>query len=143
MPLDLFIKHQKRAQALIDTLRKTHGFTISLSNLNTIENLSEYCSLITSKLLIANTEQLQKLSEVLAPNSEENSASDSEEQEEKVTLLQYIKSKNIKIITYGIEDSTLLTDAITAGTDYTLGNFVGEIQENLTESSMLESFELT
>lgn len=144
VPLDLFIKHQKRAQALIDTLRKTHGFTVSLSNLNTIENLSEYCSLTVSKLLIVNTEQLQKLSEVLAPNSiEKNESDNEEEQEEKQNLLQYIKSKNIKIITSGIEDSTLLTNAITVGTDYTLGDFVGEIQESLTESSMVESFELT
>ena len=148
VPLELFVKHQKRAQALIDTLRKTHNFTISLSNLNEIENLSEHCSLAASKLLIVNIEQLKKLSETLGPNVHEkkeiNDEPDGEEeQEDKQNLLQYLKAKNIKIITSGIEDSTLLTDAITAGTDYTLGDFVGEVQENLTESSMVESFELT
>ena len=150
VPLDLFTKHQKRAQALIDTLRKMHNFTISLSNIYAVENLSEHCSLTASNLLMVDIDQLKKLTETLAPNIEEaKSDNDStgsegeEEQEEKQNLLQYLKSKKIKIITGGIEDSTLLTDAITAGTDYTLGDFVGEVQENLTETSMVESFELT
>ena len=148
VPLVLYIKHQKRAQALIDMLRKSHNFTICLSNLNSVEDLSDQCIQTGAKLLLVDIEQLKKLTETLAPNIEANNQTEEDEAneeqtEEKQNLLQYIKTKNIKIITSGIEDSTLLTDAITAGTDYTLGDFVGEVQEKLTESSMVESFELT
>jgi len=143
VPLDLFNKHQKRAEALINTLRKSHQFTIALSNIEPIDNLLDYCSLTASSLLIVNIEQLNLLSETIAPHTEQIEEGNEAEEIEKQNMVQYLKSKNIKIITNGIEDSTLLMDAITAGTDYTLGNFVGEIQDNLVESSTVESFELT
>jgi CheY-like chemotaxis protein len=141
VPLDIFIKHQKRAEPLINTLRKSHQFTIALSNVHTVGNIDEQCKLTSPGLLMVTVEQLKKLSETLAPDN--NQSENDEDETEKQNLLQYLKSKKIKVITSGIEDSTLLTDAITAGTDFTLGNFVGEVQDNLVESSMVESFELT
>jgi len=140
VPLDMFIKHKKRVQALIDTLRKSHQFTIALSNIHTVvDNIAEHCSSTSSSLLMVNIEQLKKLTETLAPHNEQ----EKNEEVEKQNLLQYLKSKKIRIITSGIEDSTLLTDAITAGTDYTIGSFIGDIQDNLIESGTVESFELT
>jgi CheY-like chemotaxis protein len=139
VPLDIFNKHQKRAQALINSLHKSHHFSVALSNIDTFENISTNCSQTSSTLLMMDIEQLQQLSEILAPadNEEINETS------EKQNLLQYLKSNEIRIITAGIEDSTLLTDAITAGTDYAIGSFVGEVQDNLVESGTVESFELT
>ncbi|MBL1142321.1 MAG: response regulator [Proteobacteria bacterium] len=143
VPLDIFDKHQKRADALINTLRKSHQFTISLSNIGAVDNILERCSVTSSSLLIVDIEQLKKLSETLAPQIELETNNEEGEEPERQNLLQYLKSKKIRIVTSGIEDSTLLTDAITAGTDYTLGNFVGEVQDNLVESGTVESFELT
>jgi CheY-like chemotaxis protein len=145
VPLDIFNKHMKRAKALIDTLYKSHQFSIALTNMDVMDNIVEDCEITSSSLLMMNLEQLNKLTEILAPHvSEENEGSDEDDEEcKKQNMLQFLKSKNIRIITTGIEDSTLLTDAITAGTDYTLGNFVGEIQDNLFESQTVESFELT
>jgi CheY-like chemotaxis protein len=142
VPINLYIKHQKRAQALINTLNKTHQFTVALSNIDAIDDMPESCKSTSSKLLILNIDQLKKLTESLSPDSQKESSED-EEETEKQNMLQYLKSNGIRIITTGIEDSTLLTDAITLGTDYTLGDFVGETQDNLVESTTLESFELT
>jgi CheY-like chemotaxis protein len=142
VPLDIYNKHQKRAEALINTLRKSHQFTIALSNIHAVENVLDYCTATSAKLLMLDIEQLNKLSETLAPGIDQDKKDDDEEAE-KQNLLQYLKSKKIRIITSGIENSTFLTDAITAGTDYTLGSFVGETQDNLIESTTVESFELT
>jgi CheY-like chemotaxis protein len=152
VPLDVFNKHKKRAQALLGSLHKSHQFSIALSNIHTLDDISNNCVLSSSSLLIMNIEQLQKLKGILAPHCKEEEEKDKDKDKEedenreeikKQNMLQYLKSKEIRIITSGIEDSTLLTDAITAGTDYTFGSFVGEIQENLVESSTVESFELT
>jgi Response regulator receiver domain len=142
VPLDIFNKHKKRAQALIDTLHKSHQFSVALSNIQSFENITDDCELTSSSLLIMNIEQLQKLAATVAPRSEEEKEND-EDNEVKQNMLKYLRTKNIRIITSGIEDPTLLTDAITAGTDYTIGSFVGDIQENLIDSSTVESFELT
>jgi len=139
VPLDIFNKHQKRAQALINTLHKSHHFSVALSSIETLDNISANCSLTSSTLLVIDIEQLQQLKNILAPHNNE----EKNEAHEKQNMLQYLKSNGIRIITSGIEDSTLLTDAITAGTDYAIGSFVGEIQDNLIESSTVESFELT
>ena len=139
VPLDIFKKHQKRAQALLNTLHKSHHFSVALSNIDTQEDISNHCSITSSKLLIVNVDQLQKLTEVLAPQGDEKTEEDTEKQ----NMLQYLKSSGVRIITTGIEDSTLLTDAITVGTDYAIGDFVGETQDNLAESGSVESFELT
>lgn len=135
VPLDIFNKYQKRAKTLINILHKSHQFTIALSNIHTVDNISECCASTSSKLLMVNIERLKNLTSSIA-------TLDIKEEDGKQNMLQYLKENNIRIITSGIEDSTLLTDAITAGTDYTLGNFVGEIQNNLLESSAVESFEL-
>ena len=139
VPLDIFNKHQKRAQALINTLHKSHHFSVALSNINTLDNISANCSLASSTLLMMDIKQLRQLTEIIAPHDNE----EKNEGTEKQNLLQYLKSNGIRIITSDIEDSTLLTDAITAGTDYAIGSFVGEIQDNLVESGTVESFELT
>jgi CheY-like chemotaxis protein len=149
VPLDVFSKHKKRAQALLNTLHKSHQFSIALSNIHTLDNISDNCVSTSSNLLIINIEQLQKLTGILAPHCKEEEKNNSEEEDEndeetkKQNMLQYLKSKEVRIITSGIENSTVLTEAITAGTDYTLGSFVGEIQDNLVESKTVESFELT
>ncbi len=146
VPLDVFNKHKKRAQALLDSLHKSHQFSVALSNIHTLDDISNNCELSASSLLIMNIEQLQKLNGILAPHckdEEVNEESENSEETKRQNMLQYLKSKEVRVITSGIEDSTLLTDAITAGTDYTLGSFVGEIQDSLIESNTVESFELT
>ena len=139
VPLNLYKKHQKRALALINTLHKTHDFSVALSHIDSLEDIANNCSVISSTMLLLDIEQLHQLSETMASSEVESE----NEETDKINLLQYLKTKDIRIITSGIEDATLLTDAITAGTDYAIGSFVGEIQDNLAESGTVESFELT
>ena len=99
-------------------------------------------------MLILDMETLKIMNETLAPTEmqakeTEPTDEDADKEEIKATLLQCLKQQGIRIITSGIEDSTLLTDAITTGTDYVIGNFVGETQDNLIETGSVESFELT
>jgi hypothetical protein len=111
-----------------------------------MDNVLDNCELLSSNLVIINTKQLKKLATILAPHKREDTDAEKDEDEDEdknLNMLRYLKLKNIKIITTGIENSTLLTDAITAGTDYTVGSFIGEIQDNLVESHTVESFELT
>jgi ActR/RegA family two-component response regulator len=144
IPLDIFNNHKKRAQELINSLHSSHQFRIALSNIESLDNVLDNCELLSSNLVIINTEQLKKLATILAPHKREDTDAEKDEDEDKnLNMLRYLKLNNIKIITTGIENSTLLTDAITAGTDYTVGSFIGEIQDNLVESHTVESFELT
>ena len=139
VPLPLYKQHEKRAAALINTLHKSHHFQVALSEIKNVEDIATSCKTVFAKLIITDIESLKSLSSKLAPGQEANKDEDAE----KITLLQFLKSNGIRIATKGIEDATLLTDAITAGTDYAIGSFVGETQESLTESTSLESFELT
>ncbi len=146
--LPVYQKHEKRAAALINTLHKTHNFHVALHDIDDIENTHELCTSLFAKLLIMDMAQIQKLSATLAPSDTsetkkaENEETDESEQEQ-TNLLQYLKENGIRVATTGIEDATLLTDAITAGTDYAIGEFVGGVQESVSESTSLESFELT
>ena len=146
IPMNIFLMHKKRAEPLITTLVKSHGFTVALSNIDDIDSLIETCKATFSKLLILDFEQLEKLNATLSPNAPVQQTNENEQDDEdksKTSLLNHIKSNKIYIITTGIENATLLTDSISLGTNYVIGDFVGEIQDSLIESSTVESFELT
>jgi CheY-like chemotaxis protein len=145
IPVDIFNKHKKRAKPLIDTLHKSHNFRVALSNIKTFDTISPDGQLASSKMLMIDIDKLHQLTEMLGPgNEEEEKKNDNnEEDNQRQNLLQHLKSTGIQIITSGIEDATLLTDAITGGTDYAIGSFIGEVQNSLVESGTVESFDLT
>jgi DNA-binding response OmpR family regulator len=141
IPIDLYKKHQKRAKALIDTLHKSHDFRVCLSNIIAFDCLASDCELTQSGMLSLHVNNLSQLTEILSPSK--NETEENKDETEKRNLLQYLESTGIRIIAYGIEDSTLLTDAITNGTDYAMGSFIGDVQNSLLESGTVESFDLT
>ncbi|MEQ8428178.1 MAG: response regulator [Gammaproteobacteria bacterium] len=141
IPLSLYLEHEKRASALISTLRKNHHFQIALSEFNDKKNIDKICKSAAIKYLNTDLEGLKSLTTQLAPT--ETKSTDSEEEQEKKNLLQHLKGTGLKLISSGINDATTLTEAITLGADYTVGDFVGEVQESLNESASVESFELT
>jgi len=141
LPIDIFNKHQKRAKPLIDTLHKSYNFRVAISNIESVDTISSDCQLTSSNILMLSADKLQQLTAMLGP--EKVTTENDDENNEKQNLLQYLKTKGIRIITTGIEDATLLTDAITNGTDYAIGSFVGEVQNSLVESGTVESFDLT
>jgi response regulator of citrate/malate metabolism len=127
-------RYEKRAVALINTLQQNHGFQIALGGITSIEDIGSLIRLTNFKHLILNHEYIKELCNTVT--SEEN------EEGEKFTLLQSLKRRGIYIIADDIKDSTSLTDAISAGTDYAMGNFIGETQDSFAESANVESFEL-
>ncbi|GJM04741.1 MAG: hypothetical protein DHS20C09_07320 [marine bacterium B5-7] len=143
IPIDIFNNHQKRAKPLINTLHKSYNFRIALSNIGSLDTLSSDCQSTSAKILILGIDTLQQLTSILAPEEVSQENDSDEESADKQNLLQYLKAKGIHIITTDIEDATLLTDAITNGTDYAIGDFIGEVQNSLVESGTVESFDLT
>ena len=103
MPFDIFKKHQKRAQALMNTLHKSHHFTIALSNVEKFDDISADCKLTSSTLLMMKIEQLKQLTGTLAPNNKEEKEKEKEEEAnektERQNLLQHLQSSGIHIIT--------------------------------------------
>ncbi|MCG8380276.1 MAG: hypothetical protein MI865_12500, partial [Proteobacteria bacterium] len=57
-------------------------------------------------------------------------------------FINYLKQKNIFLISRNINDSTELMDAISAGADFAMGEFVGAPQTHLDEPSNIESYDL-
>jgi EAL domain-containing protein (putative c-di-GMP-specific phosphodiesterase class I) len=53
-----------------------------------------------------------------------------------------IKSNGTRFIADDIEDSTALTDAISMGTEYAMGNFIGEPTTQLDDVTNIETFEI-
>lgn len=141
VPLSLYLEHEKRASALISTLHKSHHFQIALCEFNDNKNIDKICASVAIKYLNTNLEGLKSLTTQLAPT--ETKSTDSEEEQEKKSLLQYLKATGLKLVSSGINDATTLTEAITLGADYTVGDFIGEVQQSLNESTAVESFELT
>ncbi len=131
---DLIRQHKKRAIALVTTLQKNHGFNVALSNISSANDIVPLLNEIRCDLLILNQENIEELNEVTVPAKNE--------EEETSTLLRHLKDTGVRIITNGIEDSTSLTNAISAGTDFAMGIFIGEIQDSLGDSTNVESFEL-
>ncbi len=130
---ELFLKHRKRATILLDTLYKTHSFSIALSNIKAVDKILELRAATAARFLLLDIDTLKILSESILPGKSE---------EEEQNLLQYLQSEGVGLITLGIETSALLTEAVALGTDYAIGSFVGEVQDTLIENKIIESFEL-
>lgn len=126
-----YTDQQKKAAALMDYLNKSHGFHFVLASLADANQVS---SLIESKrfnLLKINYNMLEQLQGGKPAPSEGGSA------------LEKIKSGGTRIIVDNVEDSTTLTNVISAGAHYAMGNFIGEPITQLGDQTNVESFEIT
>ena len=47
------------------------------------------------------------------------------------SILHTLKGEGVHIIIDGIQDATMLTEAISLGAEYVMGNFIGEPQSSL------------
>lgn len=142
MPFALFMENKERAAPLVNILQKKHFFKIALSDLPEFDSytaVAEILATIPAKFLIIDIDRLKRLSE-LPEHQDEHEEND--RQEESQSILQELQQNGLRIITSGVETSALLMDVITAGTDYAIGDFIGEIQDNLLDSDMIESLEL-
>ena len=128
-------QYKKRAVALVNTLQKNHGFSIALGGITSIGDIDTLSRFTNFSLVIINHKQVRELHNAVTQKVNQEG--------DKITLIQSLREKGIRIIADGIEDSTSLTDVISAGTDFAMGKFIGETQESLGDSTNVESFELS
>ncbi len=62
--------------------------------------------------------------------------------EEYDSLLAKVKSSGSQIIAHNVEDSMALTEVISSGVEYAVGNFIGEPMTQLDDVTNVESFEI-
>ena len=127
IPASMLTEHRKRALPLINALKKTYGFRMALGDIKSIEELSKLSDVLEFRLFFIN----YKLTEELAANVEESQK-----------LIESLKSKGARLVVDGIEDSTMLTTAISHGADYVMGSFVGGAETYITASGNVESFDI-
>ena len=130
IPAGLLLTHKKRALALIRILKNSHDFRIALGSINTLEELTSLSGLLDFNLLTIR----YKLTEEIRNNPGYNGD---------INFLQTLKSHGTRVIIDGIEDSTMLTDAISLGADYVMGIFIGEPQSSLAGTGNVESFDIS
>ena len=124
-----FSTKEKQAGALIAYLTKSHGFRFTLSEFADQSDVNP----LTSKAGFALVRVDHELAKQLAEEYEDES---------KTSLLQELKALGVNVIADNVEDATTLTEVISVGVDYALGNFIGEPTQQLDEITNVESFEI-
>ena len=129
---------EKQATALTSFLRKSHDFKFVLGSISNSEEIVTYANKIQFDLIRCNHSIIKELKSI------STDAGDADESEEGVahTQLDLIKSNGTRFIADNIEDATALTESISFGTDYAMGEFIGEPVTQLEDMTNIESFEI-
>jgi EAL domain-containing protein (putative c-di-GMP-specific phosphodiesterase class I) len=61
----------------------------------------------------------------------------------KGSLLDGLLAKGMQVVVDDIQDATALTNVISAGAHFAMGNFIGEPMQHIEDSTNVESFEIT
>jgi len=133
IPAGMLVAHKKRALALIRVLKNSHGFAIGLGSIDTFEELASLAGLLDFNLLAIRYPLIKKILCTPGYNVDINFLKN----------LKNLKSRGARIIIDGIEDSTMLTEAISLGADYVMGNFIGEPQSNQAGTGNVETFDIS
>lgn len=126
-----FYRLQKPSGALMHYLHNSHGFRFVLSAFGGLEEVSGLPQKANFELVRTNTALAKQLNETL-PSGETQG-----------TLLKQLKTRGIRLMCDGIDDSAGLTEAISSGADYAMGSFIGTEMVQLDENKFVESFEIT
>ncbi len=129
----------KQAGALVNYLRKAHDFKFVLGEVSTAEEIVKYANSITFDYVRCNSDIISKLH---TTNSNPDSTAATNKGTRTGTALAMIKSAGTRFIADDIEDATRLTEAISVGTDYACGDFIGEPVDRLDDVTNIESFEI-
>ncbi|MBI2992712.1 MAG: EAL domain-containing protein [Gammaproteobacteria bacterium] len=122
---------EKKAAALMDYLHKSHGFNFVLAGSSSLDEARKLTASKRFNLLRVSSATLAK-----APEGKPAPAKGASD-------FEWIKAGGIRIIVDHVEDSTTLTNIISAGADYAMGNFIGEPVSRLGDTTNVESFEIT
>jgi len=124
---------EKQASALIGYLRKTHDFKFVLGAVKNAEEIIRFAGKIKFDFIRCGHNIIQELQKLSLPADEKNQSK---------SQLEMIKSNKVRFIADDIEDATTLTDIISLGTEYAMGNFIGEPTAHLDNVTNIETFEI-
>ena len=65
------------------------------------------------------------------------------DEEEGGSILSNLKNRGASIIVKDVEDATTLTEVISVGADFAMGEFIGEATTQLDDSTNVESFDIS
>ncbi len=129
---ETFSSRRKQAEALMTYLRKSHGFKFMLDRIDDLETLKALTDKTRFDFLKVNREMILQLSREACGDAEEGA-----------TLLSMLKGGGAGIVVEDVEDATTLTEVISVGADYALGEFIGEPSSHLDELNNVETFEIS
>jgi EAL domain-containing protein (putative c-di-GMP-specific phosphodiesterase class I)/FixJ family two-component response regulator len=127
-----FAAHQKPAEALMAYLRKSHGFKFMLAHVEEMETLKTLTQKTDFDFLKVSPTFVKQLSEEPSGDTEEGGS-----------VLSNLKNRGANIIVKDVEDATTLTEVISVGADFAMGEFIGEATTQLDDSTNVESFDIS
>jgi EAL domain-containing protein (putative c-di-GMP-specific phosphodiesterase class I)/FixJ family two-component response regulator len=129
---DSFASHQKPAQALMAYLRKSHGFRFMLAHVDNLESLKTLTEKTSFDFLKVSPAFARQLSEETNIDAEAGGS-----------ILSNLKNRNTRIVVKDVEDATVLTEVISIGADFAMGEFIGEATTQLDDTTNVESFNIS
>lgn len=125
-----FLSLQKQAAALIKYLQESHDFRFVLGFVNNIDKIEKLTGELHFDFIKIDHDSMKQLKDAVS-NDEDGRY-----------VLQKLKSNGTYVIADNISDATALTDVISAGADYAMGEFVGDEMTQLEDMTNVESFEI-
>lgn len=128
--ISYLLENQKKVTALIQFLSKTYGFRFTLGHINNTDEIKQIVKIPGIRMLMLDSGLMHELKKIPADEGLEDN------------FVNYLKQKKLYLITRNINDSTELMDAISAGADFAMGEFIGIPQTEFDESTNIESYDL-
>ncbi len=125
-----FQNNQKQVGALIKYLQQSHGFRFALSHIEDVSVIKEALTTVDLNIFMLNYKILPELKAI------ESETVQSE------NFIMHLKRLNKRILARDIHDAMALTEAISAGADFAIGDFIGLPQTSLEEESVVQSLEI-
>jgi len=127
-----FSTQRKKAEALMTYLHKSHGFKFMLAHVEDMESMKEMTGKTNFHFIKVTPGMIKQLSEEASDDAEEGGS-----------LLASLKNRGTGIVVQDVEDATTLTEIISMGADYAIGEFIGEASSQLDDTNYVESFEIS
>lgn len=124
VPVAMLAAHEKKAVALIKALKKSHGFRIALGGINSADEAQKAMNLLDFDLYTIKYGLMDQFRNHPAVNPES------------------LKQQATRIVIDNVEDATMLTNAISLGADYVMGDFIGTAETYITGSGNVETFDI-
>jgi len=123
---------EKQANALITYLRKSHEFKFMLGGVTDSGEIIKYTNRIKFDLVRCSHTIVEKLVET---GMESTGGTEQ-------PVIESIRLKGTRFIVDDIKDSSILTEAISFGIEYAMGDLIGEPTNQLSDVTNVETFEI-